>query len=73
MFYISWLDNTGMATAVWTDVINALISFPNGFVICRQKYSGRKFSQKERLICQSKVSTGTAQATRGEVFSQRVL
>lgn len=50
MFYIAWLDNTGMASAVRTDVINALISFPNAFVICRQKYSGRKFSQNERLI-----------------------
>jgi len=64
VFYVSWLDNTGMDTAVWADVINALISFPNAFVISRQKYSGRKFSQKERLIYvfvyQSKASVGAA-------------
>lgn len=45
MFYASWLDDTGMASAGWTDVINAFISFLHAFVICRQKHSGRKLSQ----------------------------
>lgn len=47
---LCFLYHAAVAGALRTDVINAFIIFLNVFVKCKQKYSGLKFLQKERLI-----------------------
>lgn len=68
MFCMSWLHHAAVAGALWNDVINTFISVFNVFVKCRQKYSGLKFFQKERLIylfiCQLKLVLNPPQVCR---------